>query len=236
MKKLLLALFLLAPLPAQAQSTKAIVIDMIDTNFPDNTANLITAQDLRDVTTNMVSSYIDYITCTTAGGMITWVTPGAAPACVTPGSDGQILQYQSSSTSPIAWASAATAGQFQAAAANKFLDAAGVFSAASISPITGGVTTLNTDWNTGFNFSATITGTSTLPNPANPKAGQTGCYWFTQGSSTTGIISSYGTSWKWSNGISPTLSTNVNQVDAICYIAKATNFIFGIMSNNVTPG
>ena len=236
MRKFIFALMLLAPISAHAQSSKAIVIGDINTNFPDNTSNLITAQDLRDVTTLMVSSYLDYITCQVAGGAITWVSPGATPACVTPGSNGQILQYQSSSTSPIAWTSAATAGQFQSATANKFLDAAGIFAAAAVSAITGGVTTLSTDWNTGFNFSATVTGTSTLPNPSNPKAGQTGCYFFTQGSSTTGAISSFGTSWKWAQGVSPTLSTNVNQIDALCYIARATNFIFGTMSNNVTGG
>ncbi len=233
MKKLLLALFLLAPLNAHAQSTKAIVIDMIDTNFPDNTANLITAQDLRDVTTNMVSSYLDYITCTTAGGMITWVTPGATPACVSPGSDGQILQYQSSSTSPITWASAATAGQFQSATANKFLDAAGVFAAASVSAITAGVTTFSTDWNTGFNFSANVTQTSTLPNPTNVKVGQTGCYFFTQGASTTGTISSYGSFWKFANGISPTLSTSPSAIDALCYVARTTSWIFGTLSSDI---
>ena len=236
MKKVLIALFLLAPISAHAQSSKSAIVSDINTDFADNTSNAITAAMLRGVTTDMVSSYVDFITCTSSGGMVVWdnSSPNSTPRCITPGNPGQILQYQSNAASPAAWVSPSTAGQYQSATANKFLDAAGVFAAAAVSAITDGVTTFSTDWNTGFNFSASVTRTSTLPNPTNVKVGQTGCYFFTQGASTTGVISSYGTFWKFSGGVSPALSTTINYVDALCYFAKTTSFIWATMTNNVT--
>lgn len=235
MKKLLLVLFLLIPINAHAQLSKSAIVSDINTDFADNTSNAITAAMLRGITTDMVSSYVDFITCTSSGGMVIWdnSSPTSIPRCITPGNSGQILQYQSNAASPAAWVSPSTAAQFQSATANKFLDAAGVFAAGAVSAITDGVTTFSTDWNTGFNFSANVTRTSTLPNPSNLKVGQQGCYFFTQGASTTGSLSSYGTFWKFANGVSPTLTTSINAVDALCYIARTTSFIFGVMSNDI---
>lgn len=90
MKKLLVALALfMTPVSAFAQTTKSTIISDINGLFPDNTAGAITAFDLRYVTTEIVSSYIDWLTCSTSGAIIYY--SGGTPTCLLAGSSGQFL-------------------------------------------------------------------------------------------------------------------------------------------------
>ena len=90
MKKILAVLFaLLAPVSAQAQQSKATLQSSISTLFADNTSNAITAAMLRSVTSNIVSSYVDWLTCTTSGAMIYYV--GGTPTCLVAGTSSQVF-------------------------------------------------------------------------------------------------------------------------------------------------
>ena len=92
MKKLLFLLsLLLTPLAANAQSSKAAIISNINVDFADNNAGNITAALLRTVTSQIVTSYVDWLTCATSGGMVYWNSM-ASPTCLPAGLPGQILQ------------------------------------------------------------------------------------------------------------------------------------------------
>jgi hypothetical protein len=94
-KKLLAALLLfVAPVAANAQSSKSTIVSSINTNFADNTSGAITAALLRSVTTTMVSSYVDYQTCGIQGGIIYYAS-GVSPTCLQPGTAGQFLRTYS---------------------------------------------------------------------------------------------------------------------------------------------
>ena len=105
MKKILIALLvLLSPFTAQAQQSKATLQSSINTLFADNTSNAITAAMLRSVTSNIVSSYVDWLTCTTSGAMIYYV--GGTPTCLSAVAAGSVL---TSGTAP-SWANAIALG------------------------------------------------------------------------------------------------------------------------------
>lgn len=87
----LIAITLALGAQAHAQQSKATIIGSINTEFADNTTGAITAADLRNVTTAIVSSYVDWLTCTTSGGMLYW-NASAAPACLANGTAGQVLK------------------------------------------------------------------------------------------------------------------------------------------------
>lgn len=91
MKKIFLILLVLLALPfsAQAQSSKPSINTQIDTFFPDNAVGTITPLRLRTVMKNIVSSYVDWLSCTGSGGMVYWQT--GAPRCLTIGTTGQFL-------------------------------------------------------------------------------------------------------------------------------------------------
>lgn len=74
---------------AQAQSSKSTLNNQIDTFFPDNTVGAITPGKLRTVTKNIVASYVDWLSCTGTGGLVTW--SAGTPTCLAPGSEGQVL-------------------------------------------------------------------------------------------------------------------------------------------------
>jgi len=109
MKKLLAALFiLLAPVAAHAQASKTQIISDINADFADNTSGAITAALLRAVTTEIVSSYVDWLTCSGSGGTLYYAS--GTPTCLAAGIDGQYLRTNSNSTYWSSIASAITAG------------------------------------------------------------------------------------------------------------------------------
>lgn len=103
MKKLLAVLLaLLLPAPALAQSSKVSLDSEIITNWPDNTSGAITPALLRSTVTDIVASYVDWLTCTVQGGIIYWNST-ATPTCLTAGTNGQFLKTQGAGANPL-WA------------------------------------------------------------------------------------------------------------------------------------
>lgn len=92
MKRLLAIIFLLlTPVVAHAQSGKSTIVSAINVDFADNTAGAITAALLRTITTQIVSSYVDWQTCGIQGGII-YYAAGISPTCLQPGTAGQFLR------------------------------------------------------------------------------------------------------------------------------------------------
>lgn len=85
--------------PGHAQKTKTQLNTEIDTNFPDNTSGAITPLKLRTVTKDMVSSWLDYLNCTSQGGLIYWGAAGV-PACLSAGVSGTFLQSNGTGANP----------------------------------------------------------------------------------------------------------------------------------------
>ena len=95
MRAFLLALLLsltpaLMPTLMQAQQSKSTILTQITTNLPDNTTNQITPAGVRSVLNNIVNSYVDFIACTSQGGIVYWnATP--APTCLASGAVNTVL-------------------------------------------------------------------------------------------------------------------------------------------------
>jgi len=89
--------------------------------------------------------------------------------------------------------------------------------------------TITPDLNHSNHFSFTLTGNSTLANPSNLTAGQTGSIFITQDGTGNRILS-FGTYWMWSGGGAPDLSTDGGLVDRLDYIVVSTTSIHGVLS------
>jgi hypothetical protein len=76
---------------------------------------------------------------------------------------------------------------------------------------------LSLDLSTANSFIVHLTGSAILDNPHNATAGQSGIIILTQPPTTTAGLS-YGTSWRFPNGIRPTTTALSNAVDAISYM------------------
>lgn len=101
MKKILAAVLLLvlSAIPALAQQSKAALNTEINTNWPNNTSGAITPALLRSTVSDIVASYVDWLTCTTQGGTLYWDAT-ASPACLTAGTAGYILKSGGSAGNP----------------------------------------------------------------------------------------------------------------------------------------
>ena len=84
--------------------------------------------------------------------------------------------------------------------------------------------TITLDFRTANNFSTTLTGNVTFANPSNLAAGQSGILFVLQ-DGTGGRTAAFGSYWDFSDGTAPTLSTGVNAVDMIAWIARSANKI-----------
>ena len=89
--------------------------------------------------------------------------------------------------------------------------------------------TITLDLNHSNHFSFTLTGNSTLANPSNLTAGQTGSIFINQDGTGNRILS-FGTYWMWSGGGAPDLSTGASLVDRLDYIVLSTTSIHGVLS------
>ena len=111
MRKLKLGLLLLAALvvvtPAHAQKTKAAIQTEINTLFADNTTGQITPTKLRTVTSDLLNSYVDWLTCSGTGGVVYW--SAGTPTCITAGTTGQLLQTNGPTLAPT-WTSTPNVG------------------------------------------------------------------------------------------------------------------------------
>lgn len=84
--------------------------------------------------------------------------------------------------------------------------------------------TVTLDLATSNNFSMTLTGSSTLANPTNQVAGQTGVITITQDATGSRTLA-YGSNWKFVAGTAPTLTTTANAKDQIAYYVDTTSTI-----------
>jgi len=119
----------------------------------------------------------------------------------------------------------ATTAEFLANAANKILTADRVWAAAV--PVTlADSATVTPDLNTGIDFVWTLGAAGrTLANPTNAKLGQKGMIYLVQDAIGGRTITTWGTNYKFSGGLKPTLSSAGNTVDVLSYAVKSATEI-----------
>ncbi len=119
--------------------------------------------------------------------------------------------------------SIASVAEFRAATASNLLNANVPWDAAAFVTLTDGAS-IALDMATGFNFQVTLGGNRALANPTNIKIGQSGVIVVAQ-DGTGSRTMTFGSSYKFANGIAPTLSTAGGAIDMLFYYVYASNFI-----------
>ena len=84
--------------------------------------------------------------------------------------------------------------------------------------------TMYPEFTSNNNFSVTLGGSRTIANPNTPVPGQTGLFYLQQDGTGSRVVS-WGSSYRFSGNIAPTLSTSANTVDVIAYAVKNTTSI-----------
>jgi hypothetical protein len=82
--------------------------------------------------------------------------------------------------------------------------------------------TITPNLQTSCNFTVTLGGNRTLANPSALTAGQSGSIFIVQDATGSRTLA-YGSSYDFTNGTAPTLSTAANSVDRIDYIVRTTS-------------
>lgn len=144
------------------------------------------------------------------------------------GANGTLLQ--SNATDP-SWTAAATAGEYRANTANKFLDTAGVWAAAAYVGLTDAAT-IAVDLSAGINFSLTMINNRTLGNPTNTKDGQSGIIVFTQDGTGSRTLA-YSGNWKFAGGTAPVLTTTIAARDILVYQVISSTVIYANLVKDV---
>jgi hypothetical protein len=80
------------------------------------------------------------------------------------------------------------------------------------------------DMQTGFDFIVTLGGNRAIANPTNVKVGQKGRLVVRQDGTGSRTLT-WGNSYKFVNGLAPTLSTAANAIDVLYYDVRASNFV-----------
>lgn len=120
-------------------------------------------------------------------------------------------------------ASIAAAADFRSNAASHLLDTTGVWGAGALVTLVDGAT-INLDMSTGLNFQVTLGGNRTLANPTNTKVGQSGVIAVSQDGTGSRTLA-FGSSYKFANGVAPTLSTTASSLDMLFYFVLTPTFI-----------
>ena len=108
-------------------------------------------------------------------------------------------------------------------------DTAQTFTAAqraTITTLTPG-TTVTPDFSASNNFGLTLGQNTTIANPTNLVAGQSGSIFLVQGS--TGYTGAWGSYWDFTTGTAPTLSA-ASKVDRVDYIVRSTTSIHAVFT------
>ena len=100
----------------------------------------------------------------------------------------------------------------------------------SISALTDGAT-ITPDFAAANNFSVTLGGNRTLANPSNLTAGQSGAIFITQDGTGSRTLA-YGSSWDFTGGTAPTLTTTASAVDLLVYTVRTTTSIHATLLTN----
>ena len=90
--------------------------------------------------------------------------------------------------------------------------------------------TATPDFAAANNFSITLSENTTLANPGNLTAGQSGVIFITQDS--TARTLAFGSYWDFSGGTAPTVSTGSGAVDALAYAVRTTTSIHATLLTN----
>lgn len=117
----------------------------------------------------------------------------------------------------------ATVAQILANIASKILTTDKVWGAGALTALTDG-SSIPIDFSTGINFSVTIAGNRVLSNPTNPKVGQSGMIAVTQ-DSTGGRTLSFGSNYKFFDGLAPDLLTTAGAINLLYYVVLSTTQI-----------
>lgn len=102
-------------------------------------------------------------------------------------------------------------------------------SVTSVAGVTGSLT-LDMDLSNDFNL--TLTGATTLANPGNLVAGQSGLIRIINASPATTMA--FGDKWKFPGGSTPSLTATAGAIDVLSYFAFTSNYIFTVMHSGVT--
>ena len=100
----------------------------------------------------------------------------------------------------------------------------------AISAVTSSSGTLTLDLSTSNNFSTTLSETTTLANPSNISAGQSGVLFITQDS--TARTLSFGSYWDFEDGNAPSVSTGSGAVDVLAFTVRTTTKIAAVLIKN----
>ena len=100
----------------------------------------------------------------------------------------------------------------------------------TITSFTSSSGTATPDFAAANNFSITLSENTTLANPSNLTAGQSGVIFITQDS--TARTLAFGSYWDFSGGTAPTISTGSGAVDALAYAVRTTTSIHAQLLTN----
>jgi len=100
----------------------------------------------------------------------------------------------------------------------------------TITSFTSSSGTATPDFAAANNFSITLSENTTLANPSNLTAGQSGVIFITQDS--TARTLAFGSYWDFSDGNPPTISTGSGAVDALAYAVRTTTSIHATLLTN----
>jgi hypothetical protein len=114
-------------------------------------------------------------------------------------------------------------------AAQKASNLSDLASAATARTNLGLVASATTDTTNAANISS-----GTLPAGRLPKAGQKGIIYLVQDATGSRTITSWGSQYKFPNGVKPTLSTGANSIDVLSYCCKSTTEIECFFSPNMS--
>lgn len=92
--------------------------------------------------------------------------------------------------------------------------------------------TVTPDFALANNWSLTLTGNTTLANPTNLVAGQSGIIAITQ-DATGGRTMAFGSFWKFANGVAPSLTTTASAVDDLAYYVESSTRIVARLIGDV---
>ena len=112
-------------------------------------------------------------------------------------------------------------------------DTAQTFTAAqrgTITTLTPG-TTVTPDFVVSNNFSLTPTQNTTIANPTNLTAGQSGSIFIVQ-DGTGSRTAAWGSYWDFAGGVAPTLTTTAAAVDRIDYVVRSASSIHAVFTGN----
>lgn len=125
-------------------------------------------------------------------------------------------------TSTDVWAGTSTAKAITPDAVQDALVPTALTSSTSITP----------DMNAGMNFTLTLAHNTTLQNPSNLQAGDSGIIEITQDGAGSRTMA-YGSNWKFPGG-APVLSTAAGSIDVIAFYAPTTGRILANLTKNYT--